>query len=145
MTQQAPTFRVPKSTMLVDRYLELSDEIATLHGQRHRLEMEILARMEADGATEFVTERAVAKVESDWSYDPSRLHRLRELLAPEVLEEGYTPAHEETVQVPERWDGRKMRYWTKYGADVAAILDAARVLKSRRLVVKAKAVVEVKP
>ena len=72
------------------------------------------------------------------TYDNGKLAALRELLPPEEIARAYTPAHEETRQVPESWDARVFRSWGKYGKDVAAIIERATIPGAPRLSIKAK-------
>ena len=93
-----------------------------------RIEMVLTQRMndaEANQvpATDYVIERKVTR-----SYDVNRLAVLREILDPQILSEGYTPAHEETVYVDEKYDGRKLNSWEKnFGGQVRTIIEGARV------------------
>jgi len=72
------------------------------------------------------------------TYDYGLLAALKEKVSDEVLYEGYTPAHEETVQVKESWDMRTVKTWRKYGKLIADIIDRAVIFGQPRVSVKVK-------
>ena len=67
---------------------------------------------------------------------------LAELVPPEELAKGFTPAHEETRVVPDKWNMVKVKPWAKYGTAVALIIEGAAIPGTPRLVIKQK---EAKP
>ena len=73
------------------------------------------------------------------TYDLERLNALKELLGPEDLNEAYTPEHDETRTVSARWHGGKLNKLVRqHGADVRAIVDAAKVPGAPSLVIEAR-------
>ena len=131
-------FEGVESDVLVNKYLDQRTSIQQLGDSQGRIEQELMRRLDTAGATEYPHPTATVKIDLSWDYDPSRLAGLGELVPPDVLATGFTPAHEETVRVPDKWDMRRVLPWKKYGDQVAAVLDKARFLKGRRLVVKEK-------
>ena len=113
---------------LAARHASMTYYIDEATRNRGRIEMVLTQRMddaEANQvpATDYVIERKVTR-----SYDVNRLAVLREILDPQILSEGYTPAHEETVYVDEKYDGRKLNSWEKnFGGQVRTIIEGARV------------------
>ena len=98
---------------------------------RQMAERALQARLEARGATELHPPFLEVKLQvPSPSYDISRLAQLREILPEDLLLESHawTPAHEESVHVPDKWDARVFRSWgKKYGDDVAALIEAAKM------------------
>ena len=73
------------------------------------------------------------------TYDLERLNALRELLGPEDLKEAYTAAHEETRYVAAKWHGGQLNKLVRqHGADVRAIVDAAKVPGAPSLVIESR-------
>ena len=95
---------------------------------RQRAEQEAQRRMEATGASEIPHPTLECKlVQAAPTYDPSILRQLYELLPREVVDEVMTPAHEEVMVVPERWDARRFKGLAKYGSEVAGVVLKARL------------------
>ena len=109
--------------------------------QRQRVEMELQKRMRERGATAIPHESLDVRLDAGTpSLDPSIIMMAHEFLPPEIIDEAYTPAHEETVRVADRWDGRKVATWSKYGTEVAAIVKRAKVYGDARLRITEKRV-----
>ena len=71
--------------------------------------------------------------------DYAALYVLKEMLSPEIIAEGFTPAHEEVVQVPDKWSMIKVNAWGRaYGKDVAVVIEGAKTQGRGRLVIKPK-------
>ena len=108
--------------------------------KRDRIELKLRQRMEAEGATAIAHPTLTCELKAPTpTYDYGKLHGLAELVPPDVLATGYTPPHEETVTVPERWDARVFKTWAKYGAGVARVINDAAIPGTPRLVIKSKA------
>ena len=114
--------------------------IKHLTEEQGHVEMLLRQRLLERGATEIPHPSLTVKLESRFGgYDLSRIQVLKELLPPDVIAEAYTPAHEETIQVPDKWDGRKLLGWPKrFGKEVAAVLEAAELPRAVRLVIQPK-------
>lgn len=128
------------SEELADRWMVNAKLIADLQAAQHHYGAELLRRMQALDATELPhpTLRVVLKQASP-TYDISILVALKESLAEEELAKTYSPAHEKTVQVPERWSGSALNSLEKrLGGDVARMVQRARVPGSQHLSITAK-------
>ena len=71
--------------------------------------------------------------------DPSVLVALKEheAIPPEELARGLTPAHDEVVHVPDRWDLRVVKTWARLGESVAAIIERGIIRGPERLRISA--------
>ena len=132
---------------LAEAHTSLSDLIYRTERDRGQIEMVLTQRMDAAEAnqvpaTDYVIERKMTR-----SYDVNRLAVLREILDPTILSEGYTPAHEVTDWVEDKYDGRKLNSWEKnFGGQVRKIIQGARVEKpSRNLKITPKVPPEIPP
>lgn len=121
---------------LIAQHLFCTQRMRDFREQAGRIEQELLRRLDAAGGNEYVHPEAVVKVEENHGYDFSRLAALGELIPPDVLATGFVPAHEETVRVADKWDMRTVLSWRKFGTGVGDVLDKARFVASRRLVVR---------
>jgi len=105
------------------------------------IEREILSRLRGREATEMLHPDYEVRLKPEApKYDVNRLIALRELLPPQVIEKAYTAAHQETIEVPDKWDGRVMREWPKrYGHEVRKVIDHAQLPEmAPKLVIKRK-------
>ena len=112
---------------------------AECRDHRQRCEHELQRRLEARGATELPHATLEVKlIYPSPNYDISTLRRLYEELPKEVVDQAVTPAHDKTIHVPEAWDARKFKSFAKFGADVHAIIEAARLPAPPKLRVRPK-------
>ena len=124
---------------LVHTWVGLDMVIRTSADKRGRIEHELTRRLEADDATVLAhPTHTVAITPGKPTWDYSRLAALRELLPESEIAKAYTPAHEQLISVPERWDGTKLRTLRKFGREVAEAIDRARLEARGRLSIKAK-------
>ena len=124
---------------LIASYLQLDAAIRELQEQRGRIEWELTRRMQDDGATAIPHETHTVALESNRvTYDPSRLTALLELVSvAELTDAGaYVPEHQETVAA--RWNATKLKPFKKFGTELAAIIDGARVEGPPKLTIKEK-------
>lgn len=124
---------------LVETLIEAKETLKTARDTVSYVEMLIIQRMEARGASRLRGTlhdvEGVAKT-ADWDY--SILARLRELYSPEELEDIYTPSHHETIIIKEKWDMSKGRRLRKDGDEIVQIIEDARILGRMTLSVKDK-------
>ena len=126
---------------LLQYWLRYTALIARNQENVDRIERELILRMEAEGATEIPHPDFEVKLKRSSSWDYSRLATLGELVPEAELAKAHTPEHEETVVVPDKWDMRKALTFKKFGREVEAVLEAARLLGAPRLTIKRKEVV----
>ena len=96
--------------------------------------------MEADGATECVTDAGTAELkESKSFYDQDSLDTLLEhLQEAELVGSGaLTPEHEVTETVARKWNATKLKRYRKRGREIREIIDDARQVGGYRLEVRA--------
>ena len=99
-----------------------------------RIEQEILRRMEERGARAIPDDFFVCEALSTMGYDQMAFTPLKEILVASELLKCLTPAHEETVLVPDKWNTAKVKSAAaKSGAEALAIVDKARRPGTRRL------------
>ena len=103
-----------------------------------RIEVELQRRMEERKAKAIMDPYFDVRLETPQSLDPARLAPLAELVPPEEWSKGFVPAHEETIWVLSRADLRVVNGWRKFGAAIAAGIDAALVPGQPRVTIKPK-------
>ena len=124
---------------LIESLVEAKSTLKTAQDTVGYIEMLIIQRMEERGASRM--RGAFHDVEGtaptkDW--DNSVLAQLREFYSPEDLSGIYTPAHEKTVTVKEKWDMNKGRRLRKDGDEIVQIIEKARILGRIKLSVNDK-------
>lgn len=128
MTDQTKTtdWRERTSTEdLVNHYAVLQERIVSIRENLQRTERMIIERMEAEGATVLDIPGHDVTLKRTTQYDRTMLYPLAELVPPEALAKAFTPAHEETVHFPDKWDMRKVLALAKYGDAVKALINRA--------------------
>ncbi len=105
---------------------------------RQRVEYVLLRRMierEADAVASGTHE---IKLTHTYDTDFDKLTTLRELVEPGMIEAAYTPP--EQVWTKEKWNWTVLNSWRKFGAEIADIIDRAKVFKPAQISIKRKAV-----
>lgn len=127
---------------LLGEHQELLSKVLLYTSAMGRIEMILRQRLEERGATEIPHPSLTVKLESRFGgYDTSKLMPLKELVAPDVWAEAFTPAHDKIVPVPDSLDARKAGGWgKKYGKEVADVIEKAELPRTVRLVIKEKEV-----
>jgi hypothetical protein len=123
---------------LVGAWVEASKEAAEWRERVGRIEWELTRMMQADGATALSHPDYDVVLKYRPTYDPAKLAGLRELVPESELGRAFTPEHTETVTVAARWDMRKALTLKKFGADVVAVLEGARVMGEPKISIKSK-------
>ena len=99
-----------------------------------RLEQEMLQRMEARGATAIPSDEYVCELVVRNTYDQARFRPFLEILSERELQGVFTPAHEETVEVVDKWNTQKLVALAKrYGAEALRIIEQAKLPGARTL------------
>ena len=110
---------------LCDRYLANAATIRTKQIENHTIEQEWLRQMEANDATSIpgVCEQVIEN-----TYDQLAFTPLKEILHAPDLASALTPAHQETIDVPDKWKtATVLSLAKKYGREALAIVDQARI------------------
>lgn len=125
------------------------DDLLASHGhflrnlaycQEHlgRTEQEIQRRMNERKASAIPSEEFICEMEVKDTYSQPGFTPLKEIFFPADLAACFTPSHEETVQVADRWETAKVKALAKrYGEQALRVVEAARIpgppkLKFRR-------------
>jgi len=121
----------------VDQDLTLDEAVAQLASTRATIKalqeaeyyigLQIIGEMEERGATEARTDAGTVKLVTKNTYDPAKLAALREITDPRDLEGIYTPEHQETITVKERWNMTAGRKLARLGADHQRTIEDARI------------------
>ena len=130
---------------MVDDLHHVRANIQVLTERASRLELEIQSALERDGASEWIGTRYKASLQPGRpNYnDPESKLDLRVLLedpGEEVLQDlgAYIPAHQELVDVKEKWLGPGLSKVRKLGTRFSDLIDGARrPRKGPRLIIKA--------
>ena len=124
---------------LLEAWVVAAGELDKWQDRVGRIEWMLQRKMEADGATEFVSPAGTAEIKTSTSYDHSKLTPILELVHSfDLIEAGaYTPEMEKIVEVPASWNVTKLKPFGKRGRAVDAVIEAAKVPGKTRLVIKA--------
>ena len=138
MTQ---SIEIPVSERLDDDlladFVAIDGGITMLGEQRQRIQQELERRMLEREATEILHPSIECRLEKGTpTWDYGKLAKLRELLPPEVIDTAWSAAHQETVDVPEKWNMVKAKTFAKYGGEIADVIAKATIPGRSRLVVK---------
>jgi len=121
---------------------ELVDEVAKAEvAKREAIELyeraawELTRMMQAEGATEAVSDTHKATLTATNSYDQGKLHSVLELVPEADLVDAaaYVPEHEETRTVQARWNATRLKPFAKRGVAVQEAIASARVEGEPRL------------
>ena len=118
---------------LVDELATVVDRLASLEKSKWMLEKRIVHLMTDQGATMARTDKYEVTMSRSVSYDATKLAGLREITSPEDLERAYYPAHEEVVQVPEKWNMTAGRKLAQFGHDHAKIIENAKIYSDPKI------------
>ena len=98
------------------------------------LEQEILRRMESRAATAIPSEEFVCEAVIRYQYDQPSFGPLKELFNESDLGTCFIPAHQETVEVLDKWTTQKVLALAKrYGQEAIEIVEKARLPAARQL------------
>ena len=115
---------------LLDQRFTLAEAMDQLRETLGRVDMEISRRMLVDNARAIITDRYEAYLNPGTpSLDYAKLVVLKEgAMVEEDLLSCYTPEHEETAMVPEKWSLVKLNQMArKYGDPVGSVLEGAKI------------------
>lgn len=127
-----------EASALIGAWAEASREAAEWRERLGHIEWELTCMMQAEGATALSHPDYEVRLASRPTYDYGKLAPLRELIPQAEIDKACIPEHKETVTVPEKWDMRTALTFKKFGRDVEAILDGARVDGEPRISIKPK-------
>lgn len=124
---------------LVDELESVRRKLRNLDEARWMLESRVVELMDADGATEARTETGTVVLSRPVTYDYSILAQLREITSPADLGDIYAPEHEETTQVPEKWNMVRGKRLAKLGNTHRGIIDDAKIYGRAKIIISHKA------
>jgi len=118
-----------KTDRLIDFGMERQEQAKDVYDDASYAKFILLKRMLADGASILPHPDIECKGKKEnTSWDYGKLALVRELLHPNDIENGfYTPEHEETIVIPEKYDMRIGRGYLKYGGEIKERLEAATI------------------
>jgi len=116
---------------LIVEFVRVMEEFKQVRDHLDYLRMILTQRMEATGATVMrgTLHNIIGTIRSD--YDYSILAKLREYLDPDELEGMYTPAHDEMIQVEEKWNMTQTKKLLKLGDPYSGIINDAKMTVGR--------------
>ncbi len=128
--------------ILVNKYMQLDRIIEQLQKRQNEIQMALYDQMVRDNATMIPHPTYTVELKQTLAYDPSKLAALHELVDPAELESSgaFIPAHQDTVDVPEKWNMTKVKPFTKYGGEVKATIEGSAYVSGRKLSIKGKPV-----
>lgn len=114
--------------MLLHTYAARLANIEQLQAKNGRIEQELMRRMSERQARSIPSEEFICELTVKDTYDQTSYGPLKEIFNEVDLETCYTPAHEETVQVPDRWQTVRVKALARrYGAEAQEVVDRARI------------------
>lgn len=111
---------------MVAELVTAKDKLKTQEKYVYYVERSLIETMQARGATVAKTSGGTATLTTAVTYDYSKLAMLREITEPQSLT-GYTPAHEETTLVPEKWDMTRAKPMSRLSTEHAQIISSAQI------------------
>lgn len=128
--------------ILVNKYMQLDRIIEQLQKRQNEIQMTLYDQMVRDDATMIPHPTYTVELKKTLAYDPSKLAALRELVDPAELESSgaFIPAHQDTINVPDKWNMTKVKPFSKYGGEVKATIEGAAYVSATRLSIKGKPV-----
>jgi hypothetical protein len=106
---------------------QLRAELDRVRGTWGRYEQEVYRRMEETEATSLPSEIYICELVKTAAYDQISFGPLKEVFHESDLKKCLTPAHTDTIQVPDKWTTATVKSLaTKYGAEALRIVDKAR-------------------
>lgn len=136
--QLRQVFEKYDSHQLLDIWAIVESKEAEQRQQRERIEFILRQRMEADGATAIPHPDLTCELKSPSpTYDLGKLRALAELVPPEEMAAGFTPAHwSDPVWVEDKYNMTRIKTLVKYGDAVAHVINAAVIPGPARLSIK---------
>jgi len=128
---QAEEISAMNDEELVATYTLKKSELEGLKTEFGYIEMLITQRLEERGASVMRGEKFNVESTQKIEYDKNILALLREHFSADELGFCYTPEHQEVVNVEENWNMTKTKTLAKHGADIAGIIDDARMKVGR--------------
>lgn len=107
-------------------------------GGRQLVEYLLLRRMVDRDADAVASGTHDIKLTHPYDVDPDKLAPLRELIDPKMIAAGYTAP--EQVWTDEKWNMTVVNSWRKFGEEIRAVIDGAKIVKPARISIKRKAV-----
>lgn len=125
---------------LINKHIQLTRIMTTLQERKGRIEMELHQYMETEEAKVILHPTHDIELKESRAYDHSKLAALRELVDPVELEGSgaFTPAHQDTVDVPEKWNMTKVKPFIKYGGEIKATIENSAYVSGVKLSIKEK-------
>ena len=138
MTEQRVDFRPwgqCDDASLLRFYQRALTQMKAVQSLMGRVEQEVRRRAEERGGTGILDETFECRLVSATSYDKSRFTPLKELLPDRELGKCYTPAHDDVITVPERWDaGQVKAACRRAGGAALACFESAIIPGPSRLI-----------
>ena len=134
----------PKNNLedLTDEGLLLEHERAWMlsrewAGHQGRVAFEIRKRIEARGGTALPSDKFICELQPQQSYSQPAFGPLKEILFQADLETCLIPEHDETTQVPDKWNTVKVKALAKrYGPEAEKVFKQATIPEPAKLEVK---------
>ena len=118
-------YRDTDSDLLIQRIFEQRAMQAALQDSIQRMEHVLVTRMEEENASAIPHPHfEVMRVADGW--EDSKLRTLYELMPAQEVAKAILPEKKQVIITPERWDGRVLRTFTKFGSEVRDTIEGAR-------------------
>jgi len=115
-----------KNKDMIEEGISLQDKANAFYEELKFLKFQLLRRMRDDKATTFPHPEIECTAKKDnTSWDYNTLRPILELLDKSDIEAFYSPEHEETIIVEEKYDMRIGKGYLKYGGEVKEIIERA--------------------
>ena len=123
---------------LVAQYLALERSMEAFQDKMGRIEHALVSRMREKGATRLPHDTQNIELKYKVTYDQGHLEDLKCVIPEAELDEFYSPAYQETVERPARWNMRLKKRILSYGDKAKMIVARATITAPASLSIKPK-------
>ena len=123
---------------LVQLLLKAKEDVSKAIEVKERIEMQILKQMRENNAEQIVNDSHTVTRKEKVSYNHDRLVPLLEMLPREELIDSGAFVPESTKIVPAKFNGTKLKTFSKRGGAIKSLIESSRVIDKTSLQIKEK-------
>ena len=123
---------------LVQLLLKAKEDVSKAIEVKERIEMQILKQMRENNAEQIVNDSHTVTRKEKVSYNHDRLVPLLEMLPREELIDSGAFVPESTKIVPAKFNGTKLKTFSKRGGAIKSLIESSRVIDKTTLQIKEK-------
>ena len=123
---------------LVQLLVKAKEDVSKAIEVKERIEMQILKQMRENNAEQIVNDSHTVTRKEKVSYNHDRLVPLLEMLPREELIDSGAFVPESTKIVPAKFNGTKLKTFSKRGGAIKSLIESSRVIDKTTLQIKEK-------